>query len=517
MSLAVLVALGLSVACSLPTPLPTPPPTVPDDVAPDSPRASLTRFFGLCRAENYDEAARYLDLSVEQLKDGATLARHLKAVLDHDLGIEPDDVSPLPNGEPNAGLPQGVLNLGTIRLGSRAEPVRLVKRDMPEGARWLFSRNTVDRVDRWYDELGDHWIRDRLPAELLQSGPFGVLWWQWIALPVSLILSFFGGKLLSHLTQVALLPVLRRIADPWGTNWLLRLDGPATLAYALLLASILLRRVALPIAAEEVLLRVFRAGEIVVLFGAFLRTIDVFTEVLASRVGDPGGRSLLAVLSRAGKVAAVLLLAVSLLAAFEVPVASVLAGIGIGGLGLALAAQKTVENLFGSFSLVADRAVRVGDTIQIDQITGTVESVGLRSTRIRTPERTVVAIPNGRLADLRIESLTARDRLRLACVLPLVFGTKADQVRRILRGIEAALRAQPKLSTQDLVVCLKEVGPSSLNIEVNALFEANLDEFRRIREEVLLLFLEVVEREGSALALPSQTLYVSTGERKDKV
>ena len=97
------------------------------------------------------------------------------------------------------------------------------------------------------------------------------------------------------------------------------------------------------------------------------------------------------------------------------PVASVLAGLGIGGLALALAAQKTVENLFGSVSLAADEAIRLGDTVRIDNLQGTVEGIGLRSTRVRTPERTLVTIPNGLLAGQRIESLTARDRMRLAC------------------------------------------------------------------------------------------------------
>jgi MscS family membrane protein len=190
-------------------------------------------------------------------------------------------------------------------------------------------------------------------------------------------------------------------------------------------------------------------------------------------------------------------------------VASILAGIGIGGLGLALAAQKTVENLFGSVSLAADEAIRLGDTVRIDDMLGTVEGIGLRSTQIRTLDRTLVTIPNGLLAGLRIESLTARDRMRLLSTLGLVYGTTAAQMRQVLESCERILRAHPKIWPHDLSVRFKELGPSSLNVEVMAWFEAPWDEFTLIRQEVLLRFLEAVEAAGTSLAYPTQTVHVA--------
>jgi MscS family membrane protein len=102
------------------------------------------------------------------------------------------------------------------------------------------------------------------------------------------------------------------------------------------------------------------------------------------------------------------------------PVGTLLAGLGIGGIIVALAAQKTVENLFGSVSLAADRVMRVGDWVKFDDVQGTVERIGLRSTHIRTLDRTVVKVPNGRLAELRIESFGERDRIRFFTTIRLV-------------------------------------------------------------------------------------------------
>jgi MscS family membrane protein len=517
--LGLLGLLALTVSCSLPPPLPrvgTPSPPPGGEVAPDSPRASLTEFALLCRKGRYEEAVRYLDLSPEEAAEGPVLARRLNAVLEDALGIDEDDLSPLPGGDPSHGLPPGMETLGAIPLDGHREAVRLVKKGEGDSARWVFSRSTVGRIDRWYAGLADHWIREKLPPALLAPGPFDLLYWQWIAVPLLFLGALLAGRLLGLLTSLVLGPLLRRAGARWGLELLSRLSSTLTLVYALGVASLFLPKVALHPAAEAVVLRVLRVGEIVALFGGILRSVDVLGEGLEVHLGDPAARSLLAVMGRAGKVLIVVLFAVTLLATFDVPVASVLAGIGIGGLGIALAAQKTVENLFGSFSLAADHAIRVGDVVQIDQVLGTVEAIGLRSTRIRTPDRTLVAIPNGRLAEMRIESLTARDRFRLACTLSLAYGTSADQIRRILKGIEEVLRGQDALFKGDLVVCLRDLGPSSLNVEVVAWFSVSLEGFRRIRQDVLLEFLEVVNREGTSLALPTQTFYVASESLKPK-
>jgi MscS family membrane protein len=223
----------------------------------------------------------------------------------------------------------------------------------------------------------------------------------------------------------------------------------------------------------------------------------------------PASRALVPLGSRITRVGVVGIALVALLAELGYPVASLIAGLGIGGLAVALAAQKTLENMFGAFSIGVDQPFRVGDHIKVETVEGTVESIGLRSTRVRTPDRTVVTIPNGKLADMRIESLAARDRIRLHARFGLVHATRSEQLRAVLAGIEARLRAEPRIWPSDLVVGLKQISETSLELEVVAWFEVDDLEFRRIRQEVLLAIMEIVEKSGTRFAL--QAAPVTTG------
>jgi MscS family membrane protein len=200
---------------------------------------------------------------------------------------------------------------------------------------------------------------------------------------------------------------------------------------------------------------------------------------------------------------------VSVLSQLGYPVAGLIAGLGVGGLALALAAQKTVENLFGSVSLAVDQPVRIGDFVKVEDFVGTVEAIGLRSTQFRTLDRTLVTIPNGRLADMRLESFTARDRIRLACTVGLVYGTTGAQVRDVLAGLTGVLRAHPRIWPDAVGVRFKELASWSLDIEVMAWFQtSDWSEFQAIREEILLDFIDVVERAGTGFAFPTRTVHV---------
>ena len=152
----------------------------------------MTDFFALTRKGRYAEAAAFLDLAVPQPARGGELARRLKAVLDRHLGVDLESLSPLPAGDEEDGLPPGVDQIGTVRVGDHLEPVRILRKETPEGARWLFSRSTVSRIDGWYEALGDQWIRQHLPDWLLRVGPLTILRWQWLALPVFLFVAFLA-------------------------------------------------------------------------------------------------------------------------------------------------------------------------------------------------------------------------------------------------------------------------------------------------------------------------------------
>jgi MscS family membrane protein len=196
-----------------------------------------------------------------------------------------------------------------------------------------------------------------------------------------------------------------------------------------------------------------------------------------------------------------------------------LAGLGIGGLAIGFGAQKTIENLFGGVSVLGDEVFRVGDVCRFGDRTGVVEDIGLRSTRIRTDERTLVAIPNGTVATINLENLSRRDKILFKTNLGLRLESKPDHVRFVLAEIRRLLYSHPAVETKSVRVRLAEIAGSSLTVEVVAyILTRDFNEFAAVREDLLLRMMDVMEDSGGGLALPSQTLYLSRdgGVEKEK-
>jgi MscS family membrane protein len=487
-------------------------------VAADSPRAAVAAFLELTREGRYAEAARYLEVPGPQQLEAAQLARRLKAVLDRHLWVDLHSLSPTPEGDLDDELPPGTDRLGVVPSRSGGpEPVELVRRPGPDQPGWAFSAATVSRIDAWYDALADRWIRDVLPEVLLRPGPRELLWWQWLSLPILFGLAWLVGRALGWTTARVVKRLTRRTRTPWDDSILAGLRGPVTLAWTLVVAYLLVPWLSLYAPAQDFIERLLGASALLTLFFALFRSVGVTGGILRASPWGTGNPAALALFGIGVRVGQVLVLAMGLIAALAhlgYPVASLLAGLGIGGLAVALAAQKTFENLFGSLSLAIDQPIRVGDFVKVDDFVGTVEHIGLRSTQIRTLDRTLVSIPNGVLADKRLESFTARDRMRLACTVGLVYETSASQMRTVLDGLERVLRAHPKIWPDAVVVRFKEFASSSLDIEVMAWFQTpDWSEFQLIRQEVLLQFMEVVEGAGSSFAFPTRTVHLagSTG------
>jgi MscS family membrane protein len=198
-------------------------------------------------------------------------------------------------------------------------------------------------------------------------------------------------------------------------------------------------------------------------------------------------------------------------------VGAALAGLGIGGLALGLGAQKTLENFFGGVSVLSDQAFSVGDTCKIGEYVGTVEDIGLRSTRIRTADRTVASIPNGYVAAANLENYTLRDKILFKQVIGLRYETSVDQLRYLLAEIRKLLYRHVCVESPTARVRLVRFGLNSIDLEVFAyVLSTEYVEFLGIQEDLLLRILALVEGAGSGLAFPSQTLYVSRDKGLDK-
>jgi MscS family membrane protein len=481
------------------------------EFARDSPRAAMAEFLELTEVHDDAAAARYLDTSESDRTTPAELARKLRAVLDRHVHIELSLISPLPTGDPRDGLPSGVDEIARVpRDDNGSDPVRMMRKGDP--ARWVFTHATVQRIDAWYGAIELRWLLERVPDPLLKTGPHQVPRWQWLAMIAVGVAAALLGWALSRATIASLRPIARRTQAQWDDALLDGLRGPLSVGWMLVLWALVVPWLGLFRAAEDFIHQLVRGGLLAVFFWTLARSVEVAGQLLLHSAwarDRPSSQALVPLALRAGKV---LILAVALIALFSVlgyPVASLLAGLGIGGLVVALAAQKTIENLFGAFSIGVDQPFRVGDFVKIEDITGTVEAIGLRSTRVRTQDRTLISFPNGKLAEMRLESYTARDRMRLVCELDLVRSTNAAQLRAILSGVERALRDHPKVWPEEINVVFTDIAEWSLRIEVTAWFQViRLIDLSRIRQELLLRFMDIVEQQGTAFAYPAHAVPV---------
>jgi MscS family membrane protein len=198
------------------------------------------------------------------------------------------------------------------------------------------------------------------------------------------------------------------------------------------------------------------------------------------------------------------------------PLYSVVAGLGIGGLAVALAIRPTLENLIGGIMLYLDQPVRIGDFCSFGDKTGTVESIGVRTTKIRALDRTLISIPNAALADMQLINWAKCDRMLINATIGLRYETENDQLRHVLVKFREMLHAHPKIDSDTVRVRFAGFGQSSLDIGVRIYaLTKDFNEFHAISEDVLLRMSDIVKKSGSSFAFPSQTLYMGRDDGLD--
>lgn len=355
------------------------------------------------------------------------------------------------------------------------------------------------------------WLRAHIPDALMVRGPLELAYWQWIGLAMALTIAVALSAVIALGIRAAVHLVTQRTDTEWDDLIVARTRGPLMLWLVGMFLSPLSSALALHDRATTWVSASTRGLVVVALFWLVLRIISVVQDqLMAGRwaTEQVQARTFIPLLGRFLRVTLVVVALLVVLSQFGYPVGSLLAGVGIGGVALALASQKTVEHVFGSVSLAADQAFRVGDFVRIGEVEGTVERIGLRSTSVRTLKRTVVRIPNGRLADERIETFGERDRFLFQHDLGVLYSTTPAQLEALTAAIERTLRAEPTLWPDTVIVRVIGFADSAITIRLRAWFQVEeLPVFMDLQHRLLLAIMRDVEAAGTGFAYPSLTVY----------
>ena len=496
------------------TPVATPQEPEADPLGRDTPRSAMLAFLKAIQKENYQRATEYLDSKIK-LPEREELARKLGVVLDRKLSTPLSTLSDKPEGKLEDGLRTNLDLLGVFPSDSGPVDILLDRvqrgKDRPI---WLFSRESLQEVSRLYDEVEPIWFERYIPEQLRTRKWLTIPLYQWIEGLLALPLILGLASLLTRILTAFLRPLLRRLTHEQhdrrlaSITWPLRLEVLALLIYGTsrYAASILARRFWGHVAAT--------LGVIAVTW-LLMRLGDVITELLSRRlvrVNRSVDIMLVRLVNRLGKALLVIICGLLLLRLSGFDLTAVLTGLGLGGVAIAFAAQKTLENLFGGIMVISDKPIQVGDFCRAGEFTGIVEDIGLRSTRLRTLERTIVSIPNGQLATMSLENFTQRDRIRFRHMIGLRYETTADQLRYVLVEIRQLLYKHSKVDSTDARVRFVGFASSSLELEVLAyVLATDVPVFLGIQEDLLLRIMDIIEASGTSVAFPSQTTYLVEG------
>ncbi|MGE5235627.1 MAG: mechanosensitive ion channel family protein [Acidobacteriota bacterium] len=488
----------------------------PPSVQRANPRQSVAGFLAAVDRGDFRLAANYLDLGdvapAQQPVVGPRLARRLMLIFFSHDPIDPSTVSNDPLGAPEADVPDNEERITTITVGHEKIDILLERHwDAQLGQVWTFSRGTVSEVDHAYRALGFGWLADRLPHFFFSVRFMQLQLWQWTALVLIIGLGFGAARVIGHWLVLALRAVARRTDVTWDDVIVGAFDGPIGFILWALGVALLSPLVGLNESARRITQIGWNLLALVGLGWLLQRLLDV----LVGHLRTIGGANSVAmtfapIMRRIGNVTVVVLIVLAALDVVGVKVVALLAGLGIGGVAIAFAAQKTIENLFGALAIAGDRPFSVGDYVTIGEVSGTVEDIGLRSTRIRTLERTLVTIANGNVVAGLITNYGARDRIFFNPTIGVLYGTSAAQLIYITDEIRKLLLSHPKV-WQDMHRCrFKAFGASSLDIEVFAWIDTtDYNEYTAVAEELNFRIAEIVEAAGTGFAFPSRTVYVA--------
>ena len=484
-----------------------------DTLGRTTPKSAVLGFLNAAHKGNAQIAALYLHtpLRGEAAED---LARQLVTVLDQRLPARLNLLSDQPEGSIPDPLRPDEDIVGTITTADGELNILMERVDRGKMGRvWLFSRKTLDSIPEVYQELSTPEVETLLPEFLVKTRIAGFPLFEWLAVFVGLPALYYLTGLLNRLLGIGVSAVRRRQGRTVDLQNPQVLPPPIRLLLLAIIIRWLLSRLGLPLLARQF----WSTIALIIAIGGcvwLLIMLNGWGEnyLLARRRNRnlSGSASVLRLFRRSVDGLIVFAGFLFMLYRFGINPTAALAGLGVGGIAVALAAQKTLENVIGGVSLIADQAVRAGDALKVGDISGTVEDVGLRSTRIRTLDRTVISVPNSQVASMSLETLSARDKFWFHPLVGLRYETTPVQLRSVISGLRKLLNEHGNVDSDSVRIRFVRLGAFSLDVDIFAyVFGSDWNHFLDVQEELLFGIMEVVQRAGAEFAFPSQTMYLA--------
>lgn len=521
-----LVCVGFSVTCAAQLPKPSTPPAAKeeplDPLRRETPRSSVEGFARCIARDDYATAARYLQPTPGiNLIDAVRQAQALRSYFDGDILLISDE----PNGSIEAGLPPGEERVGTLQVEGTTTDVILVRvTDPAYGKIWLVSSETVAKIPQLYAKAKSQGptIADRfLPPTLAGHHLLGMslaLWLGWLlSIPASWLMAWLLAFVLGLPKRIWNKLRESHVRTIWETEFGL----PLKCILAIFINGILVYELRPPLYYREYYTRFLGVLLIGCLAWLVSRSADRAFDhaVNRRRTQRRGGEAILVLMQRVNRIVLAIVAFVAAMAMFGIDVKTTLAGLGIGGLAIALGAQKSLENLIGGVSLLMDKAVHTGDFVEIGGKLGTVEDIGLRSLRLRTLDQTLLVVPNAALAQAQFENFKTRGKCLINQEFSLRIETSVQQLREVLDNVQHLLNEHEAVEPGTSRIRVASFAGSAFKLELWAYVKtSDWAEFTVIRQEIILKIAGIVEAAGTRLAAPTQLTYLDqdAGIRAEK-
>lgn len=487
----------------------------PEDVlGRGTPRGSVSGFIDAMANRSYTRGIEYLNFpeDINSVHEKEHIVKVLQRLFDQKGNLQPISfISDDPLGKTDDALDPKLEKVGTVKPDNESIEIFLEQQEDENGqAIWLFSSKTISAVSSvsiQNSPLVEQIMPNILERYLWGGVPVG----QWLVALALIILSYLASFLIISGLIFLLKTVWKKATTNPVSGVLSALSLPLKLYSALWIFVLLSRELGLSIILRQrfsTLTIITAIAAILILLWRLSEFLGKYSQNRMLMRGNATGVSVVLFLQRMAKITIVTIGIIAILGAVGIDVTTGLAALGIGGIALALGAQKTIENFVGSVTLIADRPIRVGDYCKVGDITGTIENIGIRSTRIRTLDRTRVTIPNGTFSSDVIENYAFRDKFKFYDTLSFRKETTPNQLRFLLTELRKVLYAHPKVYEDPARIRFVGITANSKDLEIFAYLEAaDYSGFLAVKEDIMLRMLDVVNRSGTDFAFPSQTVY----------